>query len=75
MSIECLSKDCQDCLHDPDSECATTHPYVWMKIYDPLLDNCNKQKKNTSCENLELLLKTMIRKNTSSSSLSSRSSD
>ena len=57
---EC-DKDCRTCLDDPDSECITKHPKVWMEFYEPVLKNCEKDESEIrSCEGLRLLLKALV---------------
>lgn len=60
-SITCATKSCQECMSDPDSKCATLHPPVWLKIYDPVFDKCEKSERPPiSCENLSKLFASLV---------------
>ena len=59
---EC-STECRECLDDPNSECATDYPSVWMKIYEPALQKCEEQK-HRECEGLKRLMKQLVQKAT-----------
>lgn len=57
---DCTTFECQECITDPDSECVTKHPKVWVEVYEPALKKCEEERRR--CENLKNLLKLIVNK-------------
>ncbi len=61
IKMDQCTKECQECMADPDTKCAMEYPAVWNKVYSASYDNC-KKIVSSNCESLEKMYKASLKK-------------